>query len=105
MAELTPNEKLLHKAANILEYKGPKGDAPRDVYGILKDLPKDSANTVLETPVPWYGYDGKTPTSGRKTVTLATVIGWFDTGISNILAKLDANNKKLDEILKKLDSK
>ena len=44
------------------------------------------APAVLNHPVRWYGFDGKTQPAGkRNTVTLAAVIGWLDSGINQIL--------------------
>lgn len=41
---------------------------------------------VLHHPVQWFGFDGKTqPEGGRQTITLAAMLGWFDSGIQQIL--------------------
>lgn len=54
------------------------------------------AENVLHYQVAWYSYDGKQPAQGRRTVSLATVIGWLDTGISRILNGVADVSAKLD---------
>lgn len=40
---------------------------------------------ILNHPVTWYGFDGKTqPKGSRNTVSLAAFIGWIDSGIGNL---------------------
>lgn len=44
------------------------------------------AQHVMNYEVPWYGFDGKQPPEGqRRSVTLGTVIGWLDTGLTQII--------------------
>ena len=60
------------------------------------------APAVLNHKVTWYGFDGKAQPEGkRNTVTLAGVIGWLDSGISQlingqaaILAAVKASSEK-----------
>lgn len=51
-------------------------DGARDNYG-------------LHTPIDWKGFDGKTPTQGRKTTTIATDVAYNDTRFADINRKLD----------------
>ncbi|MFJ7748723.1 hypothetical protein ACIQXM_02060 [Arthrobacter sp. NPDC097144] len=46
----------------------------------IADLPR----SIMNYEVPWYGFDGKAPTSGRKTVNLAAFLGWIDSGLNNL---------------------
>lgn len=40
---------------------------------------------ILNHPVKWYGFDGKTqPEGARNTVSLAAFIGWIDSGIGSL---------------------
>lgn len=64
------------------------------------------ADAVMNHKVPWYGYDGKVqPPGGRNTVTLASVIGWLDSGITTISTQNRENGEKLDKLLKLLEEK
>lgn len=41
---------------------------------------------VLHHQVEWFGFDGKTqPEGSRKHITLAAMLGWFDSGIQQII--------------------
>ena len=73
-------------------------------YGkaIWEDVNKNLPERILTHKVTWYGFDGKTQPAGkRNTVTLAAVIGWLDSGISQlingqaaILAAVKASSEK-----------
>ena len=55
------------------------------------------AAVIMNYQVPWYGFDGKTQPKGqRNTISLGTMIGWLDSGISNIINAVKANGAKLD---------
>lgn len=64
---------------------------------------------ILNHPVPWYGFDGKTQPAGkRNTVSLAAVIGWFDSGLNvisrglgEIKGSVDALTLAVTELTKK----
>lgn len=47
----------------------------------VADLP----NAILNHPVTWYGFNGKTQTAGRKTTSLAAFVGWIDAGLHNLM--------------------
>lgn len=48
----------------------------------LNRMPDD----ILHKPVTWYGFDGKQPTSGRTTTSLAISVGFTD-AIANVIAQ------------------
>ncbi len=52
----------------------------------------------LNTDVPWFAFDGKIPTEGRKTTTLATATGYADT----IAGGLSGQNIALRELVDQL---
>lgn len=51
--------------------------------GVNVPLSQDDANlvadTILNRGIPWYGYNGQVPTSGRQSTSLGLTIGWIDT--------------------------
>ena len=51
---------------------------PRAEVLTTKHIP-DIAGSVLYSEVPWYGFDGKRPSEGRTTTTLALNTGYGDT--------------------------
>lgn len=51
------------------------------------------ARAVVNYPVPWYGFDGKQPTSGRTTVNLTAVLGWQDAAFAGLAGRLDGVQK------------
>lgn len=53
-----------------------------DVVGATRDA-------VLNTEVPWYGFDGKRPTEGRTSTTVALQTGWTDASFTGLAAKLN----------------
>lgn len=48
------------------------------------------AASILYHDIPWFGFEGKIPADGRKTTTLATDVGWADTGRANVLGAINA---------------
>lgn len=61
----------------------------------IADLP----SAILNHAVPWYGFDGKTqPKGARNTVSLAAVIGWFDSGLNNISRGLGEIKGSIDAL-------
>lgn len=58
------------------------------------------AESVLYHPVKWYGYDGKDqPEGSRSTISLATMLGWFDTAITGVSNKVQEVSGKLDGLI------
>jgi hypothetical protein len=60
---------------------------------------------LLNTDVPWFGFDGSIPASGRTTTTPATDIGWADSraaGAVNQTAALAEDVAELKELVIKL---
>lgn len=74
---------------------GIPGKAARQAQRVADD--KDVADlpgAILNHPVPWWGFDGKTqPKGSRNTVTLAGVIGWFDTGLNTLMRGINQANE------------
>ena len=72
------------------------------VAKVWEDINMKLPERILTHKVTWYGFDGKTQPAGkRNTVTLAAVIGWLDSGISQlingqaaILAAVKASSEK-----------
>ena len=61
-------------------------DYGKAIWSDKKDGLPGLPERILNHPVRWYGFDGKTQPAGkRNTVTLAAVIGWLDSGINQIL--------------------
>jgi murein DD-endopeptidase MepM/ murein hydrolase activator NlpD len=50
-----------------------------------KDIPVIAQN-VVNYEVPWYGFDGKIPASGRRTTNLTAQLGWQDTATNSLAA-------------------
>jgi len=46
------------------------------------------AQAVTHKDIPWFGFDGKQPTDGRTTVTLADIAAWSDTAWAGMNQKL-----------------
>ena len=62
----------------------PGGDSTHESGRLLNlnDVPAiaaAAAAAVLNSPVPWYGFDGKQPTEGRSTTSLGLATGYTDT--------------------------
>ena len=58
-----------------------------------KDI-QDVPSAVLNQPVPWYGFDGKTqPEGARRTTTLAAFIGWIDSGLNTLMRAVNNANE------------
>ena len=56
----------------------------------IADLPA----RILNQPVTWYGFDGKAqPKEGRATTTLASVLGWLDAGLNNLMTGINKANE------------
>lgn len=71
----------------------------KDLDAIGKDIGQIPSDT-LSAEVPWYGYDGKVPESGRKTTSLRLQAGWADTtavGISNAIKAVSVGKVELSE--------
>lgn len=77
----------------------------KDLNAIGKDIAEIPVDT-LNMPVPWYGYDGKVPASGRKDTTLKLQAGWHDSqvvGIQNDIKKVSVGSVALtDEDIAKI---
>jgi hypothetical protein len=43
---------------------------------------------LLNTDVPWYGFDGRVPESGRTTTNPATDLGWADSRAAGLVAEI-----------------
>jgi len=50
-----------------------------DMVAIIRSMVHDVPNQVMKFSVPWYGYNGVQPTTGRTTTTLGLSVGWSDT--------------------------
>jgi hypothetical protein len=50
----------------------------------INALPDTVAAAVLNKQVPWSGYDGTVPATGRTTTNLATTLSWLDTNFARI---------------------
>jgi GH25 family lysozyme M1 (1,4-beta-N-acetylmuramidase) len=59
-----------------------------DLDAIGKDIGEIPAD-VLSEKVPWYGYDGAVPATGRDTTSLRLQAGWADTATVAISKKID----------------
>lgn len=73
-----------------------------DLANVLKrsDVLDAIAYAVLQKEVPWYGYDGVRPATGRTTTNLQIQVGYFDSGTSTVASKADAARVSADAATK-----
>jgi hypothetical protein len=72
-------------------------DQPRDKVLTTAHIP-EIASAIAYREVPWYGFDGKIPESGRTTTTPATDLGWADSRAAGLAAAVAG----LTELVKQL---
>lgn len=89
--DLTPEQ-----AAQLAYIASPQFKA--DIFAGASDAEHAARNgfhqEALNTEIPWFGFDGKRPTSGRTTTTLALTAGYADAitaGITGTINNVPAN--------------
>jgi hypothetical protein len=67
----------------------------RDIFAGASEVEKQAraafADELLNHPVPWYGFNGQVPESGRTTTSIALANGWADSiaaGTNGLIASL-----------------
>jgi hypothetical protein len=63
------------------------------------------AHDILFTDIPWYGFDGKIPDSGRTTTSVATDIGWSDARAAGGNGLVTSAVNKIDALATELADK
>lgn len=59
------------------------------IHGLLTNKASEFfsnvARAIMNYPLPWFGFDGKTqPAGARNTTNLGAFLGWIDSGLNNL---------------------
>lgn len=75
------------------------------VDSISDEAARKIADALVWRDVPWYGFDGNQPASGRTTTTLGIQLGWLDTafaGTHRLIGEVNNSVKTTLEALKQI---
>jgi hypothetical protein len=65
---------------------------------VERNARRQFVNELLNTDIPWYGWDGKVPESGRTTTTPAVDMGWNDARMAGLISEIRALRAAVDGI-------
>lgn len=73
------------------------------IHGLLTNKASEFfsnvARAIMNYPLPWFGFDGKTqPAGARNTTNLGAFLGWIDAGIATLNSAINTVNTGVNEL-------